>query len=430
MHYSDCGKHPWGSNRRDFLFVGALGAFGLTLPKALALEKRSARAKSVIHIFLPGGMASQESFDPKVDAPIEYRGPLSHIKTVLPGVAFSENLAHTAKIADKIVVIRSFTHGEAAHERGTHNLFTGYKPSPSLQYPSMGSVVSHQLGGQKNLPAYVTIPNFPNEFAGAGFLSSAFGPFSIGSDPASPNFAVRDLTVPDSVTPERAANRKKLRELVDEHFSQLEQNDKLQGMDEFYSQAYSLISSERARAAFDVKAESDTIKDMYGRNTAGMRMLLARRLIEGGVRFVTLTYGGWDHHDQIRDNMNRQLPNFDKAFAALITDLDAKGLLDETLVLVTTEFGRTPKINATAGRDHWPGVFSIVMAGAGLQNGMVYGASDANSNGVGENPVHLEDYAATVYHLLGIDHDKDLLASGGRPIKIVYHGTPIKGILA
>src|SRR5882672_6668968 len=431
--FCNSAEHIWWPNRREFLFVGLVGSVGLTLGNLFKLQAQStgskAVAQSVINIFLPGGIAAQESFDPKVLAPIEYRGPLGTVKTSIEGVHFSEPLKETAKVADKICVIRSMTHGEADHDRGTHNMFTGWRPSPAVQYPSMGSIVSHELGSRNDLPPYVCVPSQPNTFAGTGFLGSAYGPFSLGDDPASGGFKVRDLNLPGGVDEKRFAQRREMRAVVDSHFSTLEKSDALEGMDSFYQRAYAMISSDKARAAFDLAQEADKLRDEYGRNAAGQRLLLARRLVESGVRFVSLTYGGWDHHDNIRNGFANQMPNFDKAFAALIRDLEKKGMLDSTLVLLTTEFGRSPKINGTAGRDHYPKVFSIVMAGGGIKKGCVYGATDPTGSEPDDEPLKVEDYAATVYHLLGIDYEKSLLA-GTRPVKIVKDGEVVKGLLA
>ena len=438
LNWCNSPDHVWRPNRREFLYTGLCGALGLSLGNLLRLEARAsetggsplAKARSVINIYLPGGMAAQESFDPKVLAPLEFRGPLSSIKTKLPGVQFAESLPKTAAIADKIAVIRSMTHGEADHDRGTHNMFTGYRPSPALQYPSFGSVVSHELGSRNDLPAYVCVPNMPNNFAGTGYLGSSFGPFSLGADPSQGNFKVRDLSLPAGVDDKRFSDRREMRAIVDAHFSGLEKSDALAGMDSFYERAYGMLSSEKARSAFAIQDEKDKVRDDYGRNQAGQRMLLARRLVESGVRFVSLTYGGWDHHDNIKGAFNRQMPDFDRAYAALISDLDERGLLDSTLVLVTTEFGRTPKINATAGRDHYPKVFSIVMAGGGTKRGLVHGASDPTGGEPEESPLYVPDFAATVYKLLGIDYDRDLMAPGNRPVKIVKDGHVIESLLA
>jgi len=426
-------EHIWRPNRREFLFVGLVGSVGLNLGNLFKLQAQSAiakaRAQSVINIYLPGGIAAQESFDPKLLAPIEYRGPLDKVKTKLEGVYFGEHLKQTAEIADKICVVRAMTHGEADHDRGTHNMFTGWRPSPAVQYPSIGSIVSHELGSRNDLPPYVCIPSQPNTFAGTGYLGSAYGPFSLGADPASGGFKVRDLNLPTGVDEKHFARRREMRAVVDEHFSTLEKSDALEGMDSFYQRAYAMISSEKARAAFDLGQESKELRDDYGRNAAGQRMLLARRLVESGVRFVSLTYGGWDHHDNIRNGFSGQMPNFDKGFAALIRDLDKRGMLDSTLVLLTTEFGRSPKINGTGGRDHYPKVFSIVMAGGGIKKGCVYGATDPTGSEPENEPLSVEDYAATIYHLLGIDYEKNLMA-GSRPVKIVKDGEVIKGLLA
>jgi hypothetical protein len=419
-------------SRRDFLQVGAASGLGLSLGGLLRQQAArgdtksfahfSGTAQSVIHIWLPGGWAQQETFDPKPLAPLEYRGDMGTIPTSLSGVHFNEKLVQTAQIADRITVVRSMTHGEAAHERGTHNMFTGYRPSPALTFPSFGSVVSHELGPRDNLPPYVCLPNLPAPDAGAGYLGSAFGPFTIGADPASPNFTVRDLALPGGVDARRFATRQRLRDIVGRHFQQLEESENLEAMDEFYRRAYDLVSSDRARAAFDIQAESATTRDAYGRSEAGQRMLLARRLVESGVRLVSLNYGGWDMHQKITDGIAKTLPPFDQAYAALIRDLEERGLLDSTLVMVSSEFGRTPKINKDAGRDHWPKVFSILLAGGGVKKGLVYGASDAIAAEPAESPLSVEDLATTVYHCLGIVADKELVAPGNRPVEIVDGG--------
>ena len=436
-----CPGNPFANDfsRRGFLHVGLLGGLGLSLPQFLSMEARAQQkhyktregvAKSVIQIFLPGGMAHQESWDPKPYAPTEYRGPFGTIDTSIKGIKFSENLKHTAKIADKMTIIRSMAHGEAAHERGTHNMFTGYKPSPALEYPAMGSVVAHELGPRNNLPPYVCVPSVPNEFANSGYLSSAFGPFAIGSEPSRGDFKVRDLNMPGGVDDARFERRRSLLETVDHHFRTIEESDALDSMDAFYQHAYKLISSQEAREAFNLKAEPEAVRNRYGMNTPGQRMLLARRLVEAGTRFVSLTAGGWDHHDNIKNGIQQQLPPVDQAIAALISDLDERGLLDSTLVMVTSEFGRTPKINGTGGRDHWPRVFSVGLAGGGMHRGLVHGMSDALGGEPEEDMVGIEDLATTVYNQLGITGDKELMAPGDRPIEIVDGGRIVDEILA
>jgi hypothetical protein len=425
-------------SRRGFLQLGVLAGTSLTLPellrrRALAAQKDYAhfegKAKSIIHIFLPGGMAHQESFDTKPYAPIEYRGEMGRVDTKIPGVQFGDTLPKTAQIADQLCVIRSMTHGEAAHERGTHNMFTGYRPSPALQFPSIGSVLSHELGSRNNLPPYVCVPNQPNEFAGSGYLSSAFAPFSLGSDPTDGGFKVRDLDLPQGVDDSRFATRRTALEAVNAYFLNKEKSDKINAMNSFYESAYSLLSSPEARAAFDMTKEPDALKDEYGKNPAGQRMLLARRLVEAGVRLVNLTYGGWDMHDNIVAGFRNQMPAFDQAYSRLITDLEQRGLLDNTLVMVSSEFGRTPKINGTAGRDHWPKVFSVVLAGGGVKKGLVYGTSNATASEPEDDPVGVENLFTTVYHCLGIVADKELMAPGDRPIEICDGGKVIQELL-
>lgn len=436
-----CPGNPLASpfSRREFLNVGLIGGLGLTLPQFLQMQASAAQknyatkdgpAKAIIQIFLPGGLAQHESFDPKPFAPPEYRGPFGSIKTSLTGIRFGEKLPELAKIAHKITVINSMSHGEAAHERGTHNMFTGYKPAPAVEYPSIGSVISHELGPKNNLPPYVCVPNVPNIYANSGFLSSAYGPFALGSDPVQKDFKVRDLNLPSGVDQERFNRRKSLLETVDHHFRTLESSDALESMDAFYQHAYKLISSQKAREAFDINKEDDKTRDAYGRNQAGQRMLLSRRLIEAGVRFVSLTSGGWDHHDKIKEGIENQLPAVDKAAAALINDLEQRGLLDSTLVILTSEFGRTPKINATGGRDHWPRVFSTMLAGGGVKKGLIYGKSDALGGEPEEDKVSVQDFAKTIYNQIGITADKELMAPGNRPIEIVDGGQVLKEILA
>ena len=409
-------------NRRDFIALGTTGLVGASLVDVMAAKhpwsvSKEGKAKNVINIFLPGGMAHQESWDPKYLAAQEYRGPLGTVKTNT-GERFSENLKYTAKVADKITVIRSMTHGEAAHERGTHSMMTGWRPSPALTYPSMGSVVSKEFGSRKDLPPYVAVPS-PSRSSGSGYLNFKYGPFGLGSNPESPNFSVRDLSLPSGITAERFAGRKKMRSIIDSRFSKFEKNQQLDAMDSFYLKAYDLVSSPQAREAFEIDKEPADVREAYGMNAAGQRFLMARRLVEAGVRFVTLTYGGFDHHSNIKDNMNRQLEPFDKAYATLITDLSERGMLDDTLVLVTTEFGRTPKINSNAGRDHWPQVFSIAMAGGGVKGGYIHGTSDPTGSTPEDDPFTVDNYAATVFSLIGIDPRRELMADGGRPIRVV-----------
>ena len=418
-------------NRREFIYTGLVGGLGLTAGDALRLQAQSSiqpKAQSIIHIYLPGGAAAQEMWDPKPLAPSEYRGPLKSVQTVLPGVHFSEHLSKTAKIADKITVVRSMTHGDAAHERGTSTMFTGYRPSPAVTYPSFGAVTSQQLGGRNSLPAYVCVPQALNEVAGTGYLSNAYGPFSLGSDPASPGFKVRDLQT--TVGDERFDRRRGILDTIDSHFKYMEKSDALASMDTFYQQAYDLISSPQAKSAFDLTKETTAVREGYGNTPAGQRLLMSRRLVESGVRFVSVTYGGWDMHTNIGSGMNNTLPSFDQAYAALINDLDQRGMLETTLVMVSSEFGRTPKINKDGGRDHWPRVFSVALAGGGIKRGYIHGSSDATGGDVETSALSPENLAATLYTQIGIDPESKLVTPDGRPVAIVYNGSVVKDLLA
>ncbi|MGV3484355.1 MAG: DUF1501 domain-containing protein [Planctomycetaceae bacterium] len=427
-------------SRRDFVQVGVCGALGLTLGEYLQMsaargeqkfyETKEGPAKAIIQIVLPGGMAHQESWDPKPEAPLEYRGPFGVAKTNVPGVVFSENFKQLAKVADKMTIVRSVAGKEADHGRASYAMSTGYRKSPAIEHPSIGAVISHELGSKDNMPPYVAVPQ-ATENGGTGYLGSQYGPFGIGSDPGRPDYQVRDLLLPPGVDEQRFYTRQRIRDVVDDHFRQIAKNAKaLSAMDDFYQLAYSMISSPAAREAFDVRKENDAVKNLYGQTSAGMRFLLARRLVESGVRFVTVSYGGWDHHAGIENAMNRQAPEFDRALAGLISDLDDRGLLDSTMVLVTSEFGRTPKINATAGRDHYPRVYSIAMAGGGLKRGLVYGSSDSTASEPEEHPLRVEDLLTTVYHQLGINADKELMAPGARPIEIIDGGQVVNELLA
>lgn len=430
-----CKGNPF--SRRGFLAAGTLGGLGLSLPgllmrQAMAEQKHydfvEAKAKSVIHVYLPGGMAQQESFDPKPYSPMEYRGEMRTIKTNT-GEVVSETIPQLAKRADKFSIIRSMTHGEAAHERGTHNMFTGYKPSPALKYPSFGAVVSHEYGPRNNLPPYVCIPNVPNEFAGTGYLPSSYGGFALGSDPAQSNFKVRDLNLAGGVDEQRFMRRKQALATVNNQFVSTSTADSVAAMNTFYERAYSLLDTPEAKLAFDIEKEDPKLRDKYGRNQAGQRLLMARRLVEAGTRLVTLTYGGWDMHNNITSSFKNTMPSLDVALSALLDDLSERGLLDETLVMVSSEFGRTPKINATAGRDHWPKVFSVMLAGGGIKGGMIYGASDSTASEPDQDPVSPADLACTMYRCLGIVSDKELMSPGDRPIEIVDGGQLIEPLM-
>ncbi len=432
--------------RRSFIQVGMLGGLGLSLadvlragevrPAGLAGKRPDGRAKSVIQIILPGGLAAQESWDPKPEAPIEYRGPLGVVKTKIPGIVFSENLSRTADIADKITVVRSITGRIPDHAQATYQMFTGYLPTPAIQHPAIGAVVAHEFGPKNNLPPWVGLPNVPFG-AGTGYLSSKYGAFELGADPAQKNFQVRDISLAKGMTDERFERRRSAREALEDHFRQVESNPaELDAMGDFYQQAYKLISSAEARKAFSLDGEPDSMVKLYGeypRRSIGKQLLLARRLVEAGVRLVTVMYSGsqgWDNHTRIKDAVSEGLPAFDHAFSGLITDLDQRGLLDTTLVTVTSEFGRTPKVNENGGRDHWARCYSQVLAGGGITRGQIYGASNATAAEPDRDPVTVENFLSTVYHQLGVNSEDRLLAPGGRPIDIVRDGKFVEGLCA
>lgn len=448
---------PFESSRRDFLRVGSLAIGGLSLGDFLRIQSAQAEqkfyeskentAKSVIQIVCQGGIAAQESWNPKPESPLEYRGPFGVAKTPIPGIVLSEKMVECAKIADRMCVVRSVMGGPPDHGLAMYHMISGRRPSPALKHPSVGAVVNHEFGPRNGLPGYIGIPG--NGFlgnVGTGYLSPKYGSFSVGGDPAQGNnFQVRDLRLPVGVESTDFNTRRSLREIVNAEFANLEADAApLETMDSFYQQAYDMISSPAVRDAFDLSQESDDLKTEYGLgrflenghygqpygSQAGMRMMLARRLVEAGARFVSLTFGGWDDHTRIRENYEKQMPPLDNAIAALIRDLDDRGLLDSTLIWVASEFGRTPKINASAGRDHWSRVFSMALAGGGLKRGMFYGDSDATSAEPARNPTPLEDLHATLYHLVGINSDKELMAPGDRPIEIVDGGTVIEELVA
>lgn len=434
-----------GPSRRDFLKVGALSTLGLTLGDFFMMQQAQAsqlpsdvlasgpapvaKAQSVIFIYMSGGMSHMDTFDPKPYAPIEYRGELGTVATNT-GDVFSGQLPKLAGVADKMAVIRSLTHGEAAHERGSHNMFTGFKPSPAITYPSMGSVVSHRYGPRNDMPAYIAVPNADIVDMGTGYLSSAYGAFSVGGEPQDPNFRVRDLNLPAGVTPERMDARRNLLQTVDAHFASLEKGDGLDAMNSYYQRAYSLISSQSAREAFDISQEPAEMRDTYGRHNFGQRLLLSRRLVEAGARFVTIHDGGWDHHKNIKGAMQGQLPYVDQGLAALISDLSNRGLLESTLVVMTTEFGRTARLNQDGGRDHWPKVFSMTMAGGGIKGGTIHGMSDPRGGEPAKDPVGPADVAATIFTLLGINPSDRIMSAGNRPIDVTWHGNVIAPIMA
>jgi len=410
------------SNRRDFLRIGSLGFGGLGLSSLLAAEPGKSERACIV-IFQNGGASQLDTFDPKPEAPHDVRGSFGSVATSVPGVHFSGLLPRSARMLHKFAVIRSMHSDEAIHERARQYMFSGTKPRNDLLHPSYGAVLSKEWGGRNGLPPFVAIPD-KDLSAEAGFLGPAHDPFLTG-DPNAKGYAVRDLTLPAGVSAEDAADRRALLAKMDREFQKVTASPLLSDMDEFSQKALELIASPAARKAFDIHAEPDKLRDEYGRTGVGQGCLLARRLIEAGTRLATVFHGGYDTHREHEKGARRFTPDFDQAFPALLADLDQRGLLANTLVLVIGDFGRTPKLNFSGGRDHWPRGFSVALAGAGIRGGAVVGRSDAQAGEPADRPVTIEDLGATVYKALGIDGQKEYRANG-RPVRINKDGIAVK----
>lgn len=437
MH-NNCGCNEYNRlHRRDFLKAGVLGFLGLGLTEYLALSSASAAgldggtATSAVLIWMGGGPSHLDLWDLKPDAPVDIRGLFNPVSTNAKGVQISEHLPKMAQQMDKVALIRSMTSNEADHERGTHTMMTGFEPLPGFGVPSYGSVAASLLSSRSALPPYIAIPQ-PVAYGGAGFLGAALNPFAPGGDPNNDKFKVRDLSPPNDMTVERVDRRRTLREAVDGLFSRFEKgSDRVRTVDSFYESAYKLLASSEARTAFDLSKEPAPVRDAYGRTQFGQSLLLARRLVEGGARFATVTSGGWDtHNNNFNALKNNLLPNFDRSLAAFLQDLHDRGLLKKTLVIVMGEFGRTPKINREGGRDHYARCFSVLLAGGGVKGGQVVGASDARGAEPAERPVKPEDLSATIYHCLGIDYTQSIASPEGVRVTLSRGGRPVEQALA
>jgi hypothetical protein len=444
-------------SRRRALQAGVAGGLGLSLADMLRLEaadndaftqaagtQKEAKALSVIQLHLGGGFQQQESFDPKPEAPVEIRGSFGVTKSKT-GDVLSDNFPETTKIADRITILRSLVGRVPDHGLATYHLFTGYPKTAVIDYPQMASIVSHELGKRGELPPYIAIPNKNSFSGGTGFISSAYGPFELGSDPGASNYKVRDFSLPGDVSKENFQRRLAARQIVEQRLRRQKVDpNTLETMDDFYQQAQTLLTSSEAQAAFRLDDESRATFDLYGREVVGLkgpdnkyhpkglaeRLIVARRLVESGVRFVTVTYGSWDCHVDVRSNTLDQMPALDHAIAGLVTDLDQRGLLDSTIFWVTSEFGRTPKVNRDGGRDHHARCYSNLIAGGGFSRGQFYGSSDATGAEPARDAVLLESLMFTIYHQLGIDANKELLAFGTRPIEIIKNGKLVEGLLS
>lgn len=439
-------RHCDGMTRRRMVRLGGTGLLaGYTLPHLLHLQHSAAaeiapKAKSCIFIMLEGGPSHIDMWDLKPHAPLEIRGPFKPISTVVPGTQISQLLPMCAQIVDKITILRSHSHNDNAHQTGRHWVLTGYPPNfadgqargvPFNElYPSIGSIISRELGPQGAVPPYVELPNALGP-GGPGFYGAKYAPFTIENDPSQPDFEVLDLSTPPSVAPERFARRQELRKMVEQSGAGKYAEGKADSFQSHYEKALSLVTSPQAREAFQLQLESPQTRERYGYTSIGQSALLGRRLVEAGCRFIGIDHGSWDTHtDNFTSHEKALVPPTDRAFSALISDLDERGLLDETLVVMMGEMGRTPKINADAGRDHWSQCQTVILAGGGIRRGAVVGASDKTASFPVTEPYGIQDLLRTIFSLLGVDADKVYHTPLGRPVPLVNGGKIIDEVLA
>lgn len=433
-------------NRRRMLRLGGTGFLsGLSLPLLMQLQAEAAttvapKAKSCIFFMLEGGPSHIDMWDLKPDAPSEIRGPFQPISTVVPGTQISQLLPLTAGIVDKLTILRSHSHKDNAHQTGRHWVLTGYPPNfadgqakgiPFNElYPSIGSIISRELGANGAVPPYVEIPN-PLGPGGPGFYGAKYGPFTIDNDPVQADFKVRDLDVPTGISQERFARRQKLLAEAERLGQSSTATGKADMLRSYYEKAVDLVTSPEARRAFDLQAEDATVRERYGWSSIGQCALMARRLAEGGCRFIGIEHGSWDtHFDNFTSHEKTLVPPTDRALFALLNDLDERGMLDETLVVMMGEMGRTPRINKDAGRDHWSQCQTVILAGGGIKRGAVVGASDETASYPVTQPYGIHDLLRTIFHLMGVDCDKVYQTPVGRPVPIVNGGHRIDEVLA
>ena len=426
-----------GVSRRTFLRVGGLAPFALTLPAFLQARadapNAKAKAKKCILLWMQGGPSHIDTFDPKPDAPAEIRGEFKAINTSLTGVQFTDPLPMLAKIADQFGIIRGHDPRNGSHGVADHLMMSGRPFNANLPFPCFGSVVAKERGFVDGMLPFVQLGrSIDRRFNGgiAGFLGDEFNPFEVNEDPSAKVFRVRDLSIADDAERKRLDRRYQMLGDLEAYQKKVEATGPVQARDTFYEKAHGIITSPAAKKAFDVGAESDKTRDRYGRNQLGQSMLLARRLIESGVQFVTVTDGGWDTHtNNFKSLKDRLLPRVDQGLSALVEDLKERGQLDETLVVWFGDFGRTPKVNPTAGRDHWSTAGVALMAGGGLKVGQVIGRTNALAEYVTDNPVTPADLAATIYTALGVKLHTWYTAQDGRPIELCPDGKPVRALL-
>lgn len=426
-----------GVSRRAFLRVGGLAAFGLGLPQYLQARAEApaakAKAKRCILLWMQGGPSHIDTFDPKPDAPAEIRGEFGTVPTTLPGVRFADVAPMLARQTDKLAVIRGHDPKNGSHGVADHLMMSGHKFNATLPFPCFGSVVAKERGYENGMLPFVQLgKSIDRRFNGgiAGFLGDQFNPFEVPDDPSSPAFKVRDLAV--GTDPERVRLDRRYAMLADlENYQKaVEAPGVVKARDDFYEKAHGIITGPAAKKAFDLGQESEKTRERYGKNSLGQGCLLARRLIEGGVQFVTVTDGGWDTHtNNFKSLKDRLMPRVDRGLSTLVEDLSDRGLLDDTLVVWFGDFGRTPKVNPTAGRDHWATAGVALMAGGGLKVGQVVGKTNALAEVVTDTPVGPQDIAATIYHTLGINLHTWYKAQDGRPIELCPEGKPVKELI-
>jgi len=427
--------------RRDLLRVGSLGALGITLPRFLELSARARavqtkREVSCILLWLQGGISHIDSFDPKPQAPQEIRGEFGAIATNVPGIMLCEHLPKLAQHQDKYSILRSLNPRNGSHGVADAYMLTGHPFNRALTFPAFGAVVAKEEGDRNAMPPYVQLGNSIDQKYGggmAGFLGDQYNPFVLPGDASNPNYSVRDVVLPGGIDRGRFERRMKVLDAVDTWQRGMENESgsaSLQAAGTFYEKAYNLVTAPHAKKAFDIHAEDPRLRDRYGRNSLGQACVLARRLIEGGVRFVTVTDGGWDTHtDNFKAMKTRLLPRLDGAVSGLLQDLSDRGMLEQTLVVVLSDFGRTPKVNPSAGRDHWSTASVALLAGGGMRPAVAVGQTDALAEQPIEAPYYTEDVAATIYHCLGIPLGTTHTTPDGRPVRVNDDGRPIRELV-